>query len=166
MVCVWQLDTYNLLNLVHCHMSRQQVKGDEGRGLWQWLAREQTIYMAQVSSVLLTALKSDRRSLGGRVLPFFPLVCLPVWPFVAGLRGSSALTYGICLKITLLFTPRQLCLYISSVTCRLLLVLFKPLPGRCRMSQTRQPLAEVLFCCILWSLFISSAALLAMFRHF
>lgn len=64
MVCVWQLDTYNLLNLVHCHMRRQQVKGDEGRGLWQWLAGEQTIYMAQVSSVLLTALKSDRRSDG------------------------------------------------------------------------------------------------------
>lgn len=72
MVCVWQLDTYNFLNLVHCHMSRQQVKGDEGTGLWQWLAGEQTIYMAQVSSVLLTALKSDRRSDGWTIPSVLP----------------------------------------------------------------------------------------------
>lgn len=39
-------------------------EGGRGEGLWQWLAGEQTIYMAQVSSVLLTALKSDRRSDG------------------------------------------------------------------------------------------------------
>lgn len=165
--------TYNLLILVHCHMNRQTAGegGTRGQDCGQcWLAGEQTIYMAQLSSAADSA--SDRHSLGGLVLPFFPLSVLlffcrwTSWEFRFDIRNLFE-NFIAFHALTIVFVYKKR-------FCRLLLVLFMllllcPAGVECHRLGSPSPFPCHFWgalCCILWSAFIFCAAFFAMFWHF